>query len=315
MGKRWLCLIIWTASLGQLRAQDADSLLLTAPSDSVLSYSDSLSIFYLIDSLLTMEDYAPGSQLAVRLAYNSNVLYAGRTLGIDQFGLSPGVSYYHKTGLYADLSAFWSNDFDPKYYLTVVSAGYIHSFSPKFSLTANYDHYFYNLKDDYVPYTNGLTLSSVLDIKPITLQCDYTFYFGETYANRLMPSLGVNLEKKKFLGLDRISFNPTFYLLLGDQGFTNIIIPSTREEWIRAYLRMQQGLPWYRTETFREFGVMNYSISVPLNMYLKNFGLSVSYVYSIPKALPSETLSLPESGFLAASLTYYLNFKKASPSF
>jgi hypothetical protein len=262
-----------------------------------------------------MEDYKPASQLAVRLAYNSNVLYAGRTLGIDQFGLSPGVSFYHKTGLYADLSAFWSNDFEPKYYLTIFSAGYIHSFSSRFSITGNYDHYFYNLEDEYVPYTNGLTISPVLDIKPFTIQCDYAFYFGETYAHRLMPSLGVNLQKKKILGLDRISFNPTFYLLLGDQAFTNIIIPATREEWIRAYLRMRQGLPWYRTETYREFGVMNYSISVPLNMYLKNFSLSVSYVYSIPKALPSETLKLPESGFLAASLTYYINFRKASFSF
>src|SRR5690349_679100 len=121
MRKRWLCLVIWTASFCQLQAQDADSLLQTLPGDSVLTFSDSLNIFNLIDSLISLEGNIIHSQLAVRLAYNSNVLYTGRTLGIDQFGLSPGVSYYHKSGLYADVSCFWSKDFDPKYYLTILS--------------------------------------------------------------------------------------------------------------------------------------------------------------------------------------------------
>src|SRR5689334_14305498 len=111
MGKQWLCLTIWTASFCHLQAQEADTSLLRLPTDSAFTYSDSLDIFNLIDSLLTMEENAPHSQLAVRLAYNSNVFYAGRTLGIDQFGLSPGISYYHKSGLYADVSAFWSQDY------------------------------------------------------------------------------------------------------------------------------------------------------------------------------------------------------------
>ncbi len=315
MGKRWLCLTIWTASFCHLQAQDADSLLVDLPNDSLLSYSDSLSIFYLIDSLLTMEENTPGSQLAVRLAYNSNVLYAGRTLGIDQFGVSPGVSFYHKTGLYADISGFWSDDYDPQYYLTILSAGFLHSFSSKFSIAANYDRYFYNLQDDFIPYSNGITISPILDLKPISIQCDYTYYFGESHANRLMPSIGLNLAKKKLWGIDRISFTPAFFVLFGDETFTNIIIPSTREEWIQAFIDVRQGKPWYKTETYSEFGVMNHSISIPLNIQHKNFNLSVSYVYSIPKALPSETLLLPESGFLAASFTYYINLKKTKSAF
>jgi len=257
-----------------------------------------------------MEENTPGSQLAVRLAYNSNVLYAGRTLGIDQFGLSPGVSFYHKTGLYADLSTFWSNDFDPKYYLTILSAGYVHAFSPKFSIMASYDRYFYNLKDDFIAYSNGLTVSPVLDLKPFSIQCDYSYYFGESHANRLMPSLSIHLTKKKFLGMDKISLTPAFYLLFGDETFTSIIIPSTGAEWIEARNRILQGLPFYKIESYTEFGVLNYSFSIPLNIQYKSFNFSVSYVYSIPKALPSETLLLPESGFLAAGITYYIDLKR-----
>ena len=82
-------------------AQHPDSLLLSQ-TETELSFGDSLSIFYMIDSLLQQGDLNT-SQLALRVSYNSNVLSTGRTLGIENFGLSPGVSYYHKSGLFADV--------------------------------------------------------------------------------------------------------------------------------------------------------------------------------------------------------------------
>src|SRR6187549_1691724 len=93
--------LIFTVSASPILAQDADSLAI-AEASNIFSTDDSLSIFMLIDSLLAMEA-ATGSQIAIRTSYNSNVLLAGRTLGIQNFGLAPGVSYYHKTGLYADV--------------------------------------------------------------------------------------------------------------------------------------------------------------------------------------------------------------------
>src|SRR5688500_15690403 len=122
--RRLFFIIVLAASCTLSGAQDADSLVLSQV-DTDLSLQDSLSIFHLIDSLLQQGDFE-ASQLAVRLSYNSNVMSTGRTLGIDNFGLSPGVSYYHKSGLYADLSGFWSKNFDPAYYLTVTSLGYMH---------------------------------------------------------------------------------------------------------------------------------------------------------------------------------------------
>src|SRR5690349_516475 len=103
----WVFALALSASWASLNAQDADSLLTKA----TLTSQDTLSIVDLIDSLLTLDDELK-SQLAVRVGYNSNVLEAGRTLGIENFGLSPAISYYHKSGLYADLTGYWSKDFD-----------------------------------------------------------------------------------------------------------------------------------------------------------------------------------------------------------
>ncbi len=95
-GLSWL-LIPATALL---YAQDADSL--KNKNGSAMSLSDTLSVIRLIDSLMVLFEQEEQSVLHFRLNYNSNVMAAGRTLGIDQFGLAPGITWYHKTGLFLD---------------------------------------------------------------------------------------------------------------------------------------------------------------------------------------------------------------------
>lgn len=309
--QQWFIILIISVSSCKLFAQDTTALL--SKQDSLLTFSDSLNIFRLIDSLMNMEEFST-SQLAVRLGYNSNVLWAGRTLGIEQFGLSPGISYYHKTGLFADVSSFWSKDFEPKYYLTILTGGYMHSFSKRFSIIASYDRYFYNLADDYIPYNNAITVTPFIELKPVTFRLDYSFFFGDYSVHRLMPSVGVTLQKKNFIKLDRISFFPTVYTLFGDQTFSEIIFPTTRQEWIAAILRARQGLPWYTIETRRVFGLMNYAITAPLSIRNHHWNFTASYTYNIPKALPGETLTLENSSFISASFTWFFDLnRKKSP--
>ncbi len=294
--RRWLILCILSASWGSY-AQDADSLLIHP--DSILTYSDSLNIFKLIDSLLSLPENRATSQIGFRLSYNSNVLSAGRTMGIDQFGLAPGISYYHKTGLYADASFYWSKDFEPRYYLTILSAGYMHAFSKNLSVIASYDRYFYRFDEDFTPYENALSISPFLDFKYVTLRFDYAFYFGDQQAHRLMPSVSANLEKKEILGLNKISFMPGIFVLMGNEQITELILPQTPAQWIVAWIKIRNGLPWYTLETHNVFGIMNYAFTAPLYIHFKSWTFSVSYAYNIPKALEGETLTLPESGFLS----------------
>jgi len=95
-------------------AQNSDSTLLSHV-ETELSFADLLSIFNLIDSLLQHAETG-GSQLALRLTYNSNVMSTGRTLGIQNFGLAPGVSYeavenYRKYGTRFGISVHDKNVF------------------------------------------------------------------------------------------------------------------------------------------------------------------------------------------------------------
>ena len=276
---------------------------------------DSLAIFDLIDSLLLADPSLLAgmskSQLAVRLGYNSNITSDNRTFNISQFGLAPGVSYYHKSGAYADATTYWSNEFNPSFYLTVTSLGYLHTFGKHYSLLAEYSHYFYNQPSDStvsIPYTNNIGVSNYFEFKPFMVRLDYHLYFGERSAHRLMPSIGLNLVKTNFLGFDRVMFFPAFSVLFGSELVTTYgLYPNTafRLLWNRTHVRK---LPLYYEETNTEFGVMNYGFTIPLAFSKKNWSFLVSYAYNIPRALPGETLSLESTGYLSFSITRYFTF-------
>jgi hypothetical protein len=290
-----------------LAAQDADSLYISSDS-TFFSSNDSLSIFQLIDSLLLQDNLYQSSQLTMRLGYNSNVVAAGRTLGIENFGLSPGLSYYHTSGVFADVSGFWSNDFDPAYYLTITSIGYSHIFSKGFSLLAGYDRYFYNAPEDaYIPYKNSFSFSPSLDVKPFTIAFTYSFYFGDKYVHRVLPSLGFILQKKKIWGIDRVAMFPSVSMLVGNEVITEIKYVETVRELI---FRLRNKQPLFDEINTNVFGVMNYALTIPISISHKKWNFIFSYAYNIPKALPRETLTLTESSLLSANISYIFSLRQ-----
>jgi hypothetical protein len=307
---RLLLITLFLSTSSALCAQDVDSLLLGDDLDFLIS-GDSLSVFALIDSLLNA-GVDNRSQLAFRLGYNSNVIAAGRTLGIENFGLAPGISYYHKSGLFADVSGFWSKDFAPSYYLTIASAGYSQVIFKKFSLMATYDRYFYNTntEDAYIPYKNATTLNGSFDHRWLNTGLTYSFYFGDKNVQRIIPSVGATFEIKRKSLIKRVAILPTFYLLLGDEIFynTEVLIPRTRQEALDNFRMYGKVFPTIVTEK-REFGLMNYSFTLPVSISIGKTNLLITYVYSIPKALPSETLTFSESSFITASLSWLPVFK------
>ncbi len=279
--------------------------------NATFTAQDSLDIFELIDSLLKLEPIKIKSMMALRMGYNSNILADNRNFNISQFGLAPGISYYHKSGLYADVTSYWSSEYNPNLYLSVASGGYLHSFSKKYSLLAEYSHYFYNQPGDStvsVPYTNNIGISNYLELKPLVLRLDYYLYFGDKTGHRFLPSIGLNFVKRKWLGLDRISFYPNVGIMLGTEQIT------TTEFYPNLLLRYLYNrnnspkLPLTYVKNRTEFGIMNYWVTVPVSLSLKNWSLLLSYNYNVPKSLPGEDLSLQNSGFLSFSLTRYFDF-------
>ncbi|MEK6781316.1 MAG: hypothetical protein AABY93_06400 [Bacteroidota bacterium] len=278
--------------------------------DSLLTLQDSLYIFNLIDSMLSVEpEVKETSQIAIRLAYNSNIASTGRTIGIDKFGLSSGASYFHKKGFYVDVTGYWSKEYEPDYYLTIASVGYMVSPVKWWSLLAEYSRFIYTDSgpDVVIPYLNNIGVTNFFNYKVFVLRADYYFYFGEKNAHRIMPGIGLNLEKRKWHGIDRVLFFPYINILFGTEVITEYFTYAKTR--LGALYRLRNGLPLFYSQNKTVFGDMNYSFSAPLSITLNKWNFLVSYTYNIPKALPGEELGLTKSGYLSATVTRYIGFK------
>lgn len=274
----------------------------------MMERGDTLSLFSLIDSVMNMEAPAIKSQLITRLGYNSNVVSASRTLGFNQFGMAPGVSYYHKSGMYADVTGYWSNEYSPNYYLTVASAGYMNSPTKWWSFMAEYNRYLYSdvSEDIYIAYKNNVGVSNFFDVKPFTFRLDYQYYFGDKQAHRINPSVMLNIEKRNLGKINRITFFPTVSLLTGSEQITET--KAYAQTFLESLIRLRRGLPLFYEETQTKFGTLNYSFVAPLSINIKDWFFIISYTYNIPKSLPGETITLVNSGYISASISRRIKF-------
>ncbi len=257
-----------------------------------------------------MEDLELGSTLVGRLGYNSNIAAVSRTLGFNQFGLSPGISYYHKTGLYLDATAYWSQEYSPNLYLTIPSIGYLKTLK-KWTFNFEYSRYIYSFSDStYTPYTNSAVWSNFFEVKPFLFRLDYSFYFGDKSVHRIMPGVMLNFEKRNWHGIKRILVYPTFNVLLGNETWQILqYIPNFHNQYEFDTIRPRYHV---QTDNYNKFGVLNYSLALPLSLAYKNWNFLLSYTYNFQQVLPNEPIIVTNSGYLSFSITRYVNFKSNS---
>ncbi|MDA0195399.1 MAG: hypothetical protein O2887_14105 [Bacteroidetes bacterium] len=337
-------LLILIGNTGTLLAQDeSDSLKLEDDIDYSILALDSMlldefgegSLVGLLDSLLKI-DYNQ-SQFAFRLGFTSDVVSAGRDLGIKQKGLTPGISYYHKSGVFASITGYWNSEFSPKYNLTAISAGYLGVVKDKLIYTASYERTIYHQSavnsSDIVdevsnPFKHTLGVGASYDLKYLFTGVDYAYIFGDETTHRLRWNVSGYLKKKEFLFFDYLLFRPEFSLLIGQENIT-LTTFNLREQYQQtdkaALLREINSLG-YTLASFRDlravqkeailrnllapessvFGLMNYGFSAPITFRKKNWSFTLSYNYNIPVQLPGEDIEFSPSGYIGMNLIHYL---------
>ncbi len=183
---------------------------------------DSGGIFSLIDSVLNL-DFTPPSELHLRFGYNSSVLTAGRDFGLNQHGLTPGITFYHKSGVFSDLTAFWNSEADPKYNLTMASIGYMGTLKKNWNYTFSFEKWFYNESNSTTSNgqpTNNIGTSLGYDIKWLSTSIDYSYLFGDSDAHRIIGSMTGRIYFKNVWFFDYLSIYPTASILFGNNNIT-----------------------------------------------------------------------------------------------
>ena len=301
-----LCLCISTGIQGQSPEENSSEDLLFQDLED-LQDLDTLSLIQLLDSLILTEGLNQ-SQLSFHLGYTSEVSNAGRTLEVKQYGFNPGITYFHKSGVFADVTGYWNSQLDPKYDLTVLSLGYIGILGKKFSYTVSYDHSFFTDTDpdfDLPPRILELLLPPILnntvsagldlDLGMFESSIDYSFLFNEETAQRVQLAFNGDFKQSDVWFLDRLAFRPRFSILWGNQEIINISYsPDTFAD---------RRFP-FSVEEDKPFGVMNYQFSAPISFSKDKFQLVAEYNYNIPESLPGENFEYENNSFFSVDLYY-----------
>lgn len=280
--------------------------------------ADSSSFLQLLEDLAS-EKYVKSS-FNIRAGYSGQVANAGRTIGIDQYGFSAGVSYYHKSGIFADVTGLWNSEQIPNYYTVIAGLGYMGNFTKNWSYWAGYEHYFYSTSDNDssipLPFDNALNASTTYYLKKFSLGADYSFTFGEETAHRVRANLGYNLAFNDVGFFDRISINPNISMLMGNANVITWTLDINRTKdlisqigW-RRFRFLKENYPEllasYLASPVDEnvFGIMNYSLFVPVSVTIKKMTLMVNYTLNLPVALPGETLDTSLNNYVSATIMY-----------
>lgn len=282
--------------------------------------NDSLNIFAILDNLVSSR---PKSQLAIRSSYNSQVYNAGRDYDIDQYSFSNGISYYHKSGIYADLSGLYYSSISPHYNATSVTLGFSNFISTKWGFNVNATRTFYHELEEDASFNNTLNynlgVSTFYYSKYVIMGLDYAYSFGSenTKAHRLVPSItfAPKLNTKGFL--KRFKFNPIVYATFGTETLyteqynylvaRSLIQKIGRERFLRALQNEDERLLnlIYDTQISKYFGPLNIQMTFPIQYHYKKFTGLVSYNVNMPIKMPGEDLDERMSGYFGVSL-YYL---------
>ncbi|WKV10552.1 hypothetical protein [Marivirga harenae] len=78
----------------------------------------------------------------------------------------------------------------------------------------------------------------------------------------------------------------------------NNFTPDQIQDIVRTYSER-------RLTTENNFGLMNYSIQIPISISLSSFNLMMTYTHNFPQALPNETVTYEDNGFFSVSLSYF----------
>lgn len=243
-----------------LSAQEAgDSIDYAAEIAMLEAELDSFGIFTLIDSVLTAE-FKPPSEFNIRFGYNSNVLNAGRNYGVNQHGLTPGISFYHSTGWFADLTGFWNSEFEPKYNLTMLSGGYMGVLGRKFSYTVTVEKWFYHYSEESqlssLP-SNSVGASMTYDLKYLNVGLDYSYMFGEDEAHRLIGSITGIIKIPGFWKIKHFTFMPGFSSLYGNENVViqfngNILDELRTNEYLKQNVQSEEFQAFISEVTFTD---------------------------------------------------------------
>jgi len=257
----------------------------------------------LIDELF-MEDEAINELIAslsnfqflyVSMTYNSDTYFSGRDIDINQYNMTPQITYVHSNGLFACLSGIYYSEFLPNWDVTTATLGYGKNLGKKklFKYDISYSKYFYANDIDNI-YSNTLNVGLGVQNKNRTLGTQFSgsYLFGKEQSFQIASQsyVALNLVKNKKM---KLKLRPQLSIVAGKQTVELARVYPQNGELLTDYIENEV------------FSLINTQINFPLLYNTNSFDFEVGYTINLPTPIGDET-SLKTTSFFNVSLAYLI---------
>ena len=209
------------------------------------------------------------SQFRFKAGYMSKVVFVGRNFDVNQFGIAPGLTYHHRSGVNLEYEGNYWSEMPNRYALTNAGLYYEKSFSDNFYLSTGYWRLFFNNgdRDEGRMFNNYFTLDGGWLTTLGSISFSYYFIAGTERAHRLDLNLSKSIDLYAILGADRLSFEPAFTFMF-----------STAD-----YLLFLDDLPDAEVSNPMAFKIANYEFILPvIYRKLRKFEITGAWHYARP---------------------------------
>ena len=287
--KKCLALLLWLSGLFFAQAQE-----LTKEKE----IDDLIEELFMEDEVINeLTASLKNSQfLYVSATYNSDTYFSGRDIDIDQYNITPQITYAHSNGIFASLSGIYYSEFVPKWDVTTATVGFGKNIGKKklFKYSVSYSKYFYANDIDNI-YTNTLNAGLGVRNKKRTLgtQLSGSYLFGEDQS--------FEIASRSFVDFNLLKTNKTSFKFKPQ---LNIIAGKQTIELARIVSQNGQLLTEYTENDV--FDLINTQINLPLIFSTNSFDFEAGYNINFPNAIGDES-NLKNTGFFNFSIGYLID--------
>ena len=253
--------------------------------------------------------------------YNSNTFYSGRSIGVNQFNLSPQISYLNSNGLTISLSGIYLDQFDPAWDLTTISIGYSKWINKKntVSLNTSFSNYFYSYDQNDIysrSVSLGMSYQSLND--KLFLNTSAGIFFDGSNLFQIISNFyySFNLIKKREKIKEQNKRSQVWKVNVnGKQKSRRILSDKLTLDFkplVSFYFNSETIDTEYSPSFFinqninadqNYFGLINTQIKLPIEFNLNSIDLELSYYINIPVPIGDEN-NLPNTSFFGISIGY-----------
>lgn len=240
--------------------------------------------------------------LVASVGFNDKTYFLGRDLGIDQINLASQILYEHSSGVFVGVSGAIYFEFEPKWDLTTLMAGYGKYFGKHKNLNYELSYNRYIFSDPKSnDFENSLDGSFGVETKDryFGVSASVAYFFGKKQGFQNSFDLSSEIELFELNGNASISINPLLTFQFGSEN----IDTSRIDDLVNNFPVLDMII-----DSFEQYDLRNIQLRLPVNLDLNNFQVEAGYNFNFPKALEFER-NLENTSFFNLRLSYIIDLK------